>query len=422
MTSLEPQTPSDASDAASSRRVASATKPLAALAVASVLGGSVVLAGAWAFGAFDESAPVAAATPISSTSSSSTTGQTSIDVAEIYRRNAPGVVQITTTARGETQTDPFGNVVPGETQQALGSGFVIDKAGHVVTNFHGVDGATEIEVSFSNQETVSAEIVGTDASTDLAVLKVDVDAKGLTPLSLADSDVVEVGDPVVAIGNPFGLERTATAGIVSALQREVRAPNDFTIDHVIQTDAPINSGNSGGPLIDADGRVIGVNSQIETANGSSGNVGIGFAVPSNTVKSVVAQLLDDGRVDRAFLGVSLQGIEPEVADVLRLASDKGVLVASVRDGSPAAEAGIEGGKTQVVVAGESYEVGGDIIVAIDGNEVTSVDELREAITAHEPGDKVKLTVVRSDGKRQTVTVELTRQPESATPEPETTKP
>jgi S1-C subfamily serine protease len=423
MTSLEPQTPSDASDAASSRRPASATKPLAALAAASVLGGSVVLAGAWAFGAFDEAAPVAEATPISSTSgSSSTTGQTSIDVAEIYRRNAPGVVQITTTARGETQTDPFGNVVPGQTQQALGSGFVIDKEGHVVTNFHVVDGATEIEVSFSNQETVSAEIVGTDASTDLAVLKVDVDAKGLTPLSLADSDVVEVGDPVVAIGNPFGLERTATAGIVSALQREVRAPNDFTIDHVIQTDAPINSGNSGGPLIDSDGRVIGVNSQIETANGSSGNVGIGFAVPSNTVKSVVAQLLDDGRVDRAFLGVSLQGIEPEVADVLRLATDEGVLVASVREGSPAAEAGIEGGTTQVVVAGESYEVGGDIIVAIDGNEVTSVDELRQAITAHEPGDKVKLTVVHSDGKRETVTVQLDRQPESATPQPETANP
>ena len=422
MTSLEPQTPSDASDSASSRRVASSTKPLAALAVASVLGGSVVLAGAWAFGAFDESAPVAEATPISSTSGSPTTGQTSIDVAEIYRRNAPGVVQITTTARGETQTDPFGNVVPGQAQQALGSGFVIDKEGHVVTNFHVVDGATEIEVSFSNQETVSAEIVGTDPSTDLAVLKVDVDAKGLTPLSLADSDDVEVGDPVVAIGNPFGLERTATAGIVSALQREVRAPNDFTIDHVIQTDAPINSGNSGGPLIDADGRVIGVNSQIETANGSSGNVGIGFAVPSNTVKSVVAQLLDDGRVDRAFLGVSLQGIEPEVADVLRLASDKGVLVASVRDGSPAAEAGIEGGDTQVVVAGESYEVGGDIIVAIDGTEVTSVDELREAIAAHEPGDKVKLTVVHSDGKRETVTVELARQPESATPQSQTAKP
>jgi S1-C subfamily serine protease len=183
---------------------------------------------------------------------------------------------------------------------------------------------------------------------------------------------------------------------------------------VIHTDAPINSGNSGGPLIDADGRVIGVNSQIETGNGGGGNVGIGFAVPSNTVKSVVAQLLDDGRVDRAFLGVTLQGIEPEVADVLRLASDKGVLVVSVKDGSPADKAGIKGGDTQVVVAGESYELGGDIIVSIDGKDVTSVDELRQAIAAHKPGDDVKLTVVHSNGKRETVTVELGRQPESAT--------
>src|SRR6185436_10481416 len=153
-----------------------------------------------------------------------------------------------------------------------------------------------IEVSFSNQDTVSARVVGSDPSTDLALLEVDADATALTPLALADSDAVQVGDPVVAIGNPFGLERTATAGIVSALQRKVQAPNNFPIDHVIQTDAPINSGNSGGPLIDADGRVIGVNSQIETGgNGATGNVGIGFAVPSNTVKCVGAQLLDAGR-------------------------------------------------------------------------------------------------------------------------------
>jgi S1-C subfamily serine protease len=415
MNTFDTQPTPDASGEPRSRRIASATKPLAALAVASVLGGSAALVGAWAFGAFDEPAAVAEAIPISSSQGSSSTGATSIDVAEIYRRNAPGVVQITTTSRGAAATDAFGNVVPGQDQQALGSGFVIDKEGHVVTNFHVVDGASEIEVSFSNQETVSAKVVGTDPSTDIALLEVDVDAKGLTPLSLADSDVVEVGDPVVAIGNPFGLERTATAGIVSALQREVRAPNAFTIDHVIQTDAPINSGNSGGPLIDAEGRVIGVNSQIETANGSTGNVGIGFAVPSNTVKSVVAQLLDDGRVDRAYLGVALQGIEPEVADVLRLSTDEGVLVVSVKEGSPADEAGLEGGDTQVVVAGESYEVGGDIIVAIDGKDVTSVDELREAITAHDPGDEVKLTVVHSDGKRETVTVDLGRQPESATP-------
>jgi S1-C subfamily serine protease len=384
------------------------------LAAASLLGGSAALAGAWAVGAFDDTSPATEATPIASQTGSPSTGSsgsTGIDAGEIYRRSGPGVVQITSTSNGSGGTDAFGNPVPDQSQSALGSGFVIDKEGHIVTNFHVVDGASEIEVSFSNQDTVDATLVGTDASTDLALLKVDVDPEALTPLSLADSDAVAVGDPVVAIGNPFGLERTVTAGIVSALQREVRAPNNFTIDHVIQTDAPINSGNSGGPLIDAAGRVIGVNSQIETAQGSTGNVGIGFAVPSNTVKTVVAQLLDSGRVDRAYLGVTLQEVDAEVAGVLRLPADKGVLVGSVQAGSPAAEAGLEAGTTQVVVAGESYQIGGDMIVAVDGKDVSTVDSLRDAIAAHKPGDTVELTVVRADGDRETIEVELGRVPE-----------
>ena len=395
-------------------KVASAAKPVAALVAASLLGGSAALGGAWALGAFDDPAPVAAVAAIPTDSAGTTTGPTTIDVADIYRRSAPGVVQITSTSRGASGTDVFGNPVPGEPQRALGSGFVIDKEGHVVTNYHVVQGATSIEVSFSNQETVSAKVVGTDPSTDLALLDVDVDAKALTPLALADSDQVQVGDPVVAIGNPFGLERTVTAGIVSALQREVSAPNDYTIDHVIQTDAPINSGNSGGPLIDAQGRVIGVNSQIETANGGGGNVGIGFAVPSNTVKSVVAQLLDNGKVDRAFLGVTLQDVEPDVAQVLRLPAKEGVLVASVKPDSPADKAGIVGGDTQVVVAGESYQLGGDMIVAVDGKDVTSVDQLRDTIASHAPGDSVSVTLVNKDGKRSTKSVELTKVPDTPT--------
>jgi len=192
----------------------------------------VALGGAWALGAFDNPAPVEeVAAPIPTDVASTATGPTSIDVAQIYRQSAPGVVQIVSTSRGAASTDLFGNPIPGQTQRALGSGFVIDKEGHVVTNYHVVQGASSIEVSFSNRETVSAKIVGTDPSTDLALLKVDVDAKALTPLTLADSDKVQVGDPVAAIGNPFGLERTVTAGIVSALQREVSAPNDFTIDN-----------------------------------------------------------------------------------------------------------------------------------------------------------------------------------------------
>ncbi len=415
-----PETPSHPDASPTGQRpgkLASAAKPFAALVAASLLGGGAALGGAWLLGGFDESTQVVEAAPIPTDTAASTagaaTGPTTIDVADIYRRSGPGVVQITSTSRGQSGTDLFGNVVPGQPQRALGSGFVIDKEGHVVTNYHVVQGATSIDVSFSNQETVSATIVGTDPSTDLALLHVKMDAKALTPLTLADSDAVEVGDPVVAIGNPFGLERTVTAGIVSALQREVNAPNDYTIDHVIQTDAPINSGNSGGPLIDAQGNVIGVNSQIETANGGGGNVGIGFAIPSNTVKSVVAQLLDDGRVDRAFLGVTLQDVDPDVARVLRLPTEKGVLVASVKPGSPAADAGIVGGDTQVVVAGESYELGGDMIVALDGKSVTSVDELRDAIASHAPGDTVEVTVVHQGGKRETKKVELARLPTDA---------
>jgi S1-C subfamily serine protease len=399
-------------------RFASTARPIAALVAASLLGGSAALGGAWAFGAFDDEAAAPTQTIVAPTPTDSSaqppTGSTAIDVAAIYKRSAPGVVQITSTSQGAPSTDIFGNPIPGESQRALGSGFVIDKDGHVVTNYHVVQGADTIDVSFSNQETVSAKVVGTDPSTDLALLHVDVDAKALTPLVLANSDAVQVGDPVAAIGNPFGLERTVTAGIVSALQRQVSAPNDYTIDHVIQTDAPINAGNSGGPLIDAQGRVIGVNSQIETASGGGGNVGIGFAVPSNTVKSVIAQLLANGKVDRAFLGVTLQDVDANVAQVLRLPATKGVLVASVRAGSPAAKAGIVGGTTQVVVAGQSYDLGGDMIVAVDGKTVTSVDELRDLITAHKPGDTVQITVVDKDGKRTTKSVELTRVPAKLT--------
>ena len=209
-------------------------------------------------------------------------------------------------------------------------------------------------MSFSNRDTVKAEVVGTDASTDLAVLRVATAANALTPLPLGNSDVVRVGDPVVAIGNPFGLDRTVTSGIVSALQRLITAPNRFTIDHVIQTDAPINPGNSGGPLLNARGQVIGVNTQIETGTGSSatGNVGIGFAVPANTVKDVVAQILRTGRVDHAYLGISGQAVTDDVADAYNLPVEAGVLVESVTSSSGADRAGLEGGKTQVVVAGE----------------------------------------------------------------------
>jgi len=398
---------------------------VALAAVAALAGGGVAAVGVHALDASDKTVTTTVEAAPSSTDNGGNSGTTSpgVDanaafarsggksVSSIYKQDAPGVVTITSTVTSSTSGDfnPFG---PGQSQQetAQGSGFVIDKEGRILTNAHVVEGATSVVVAFEDGVSAKATVLGRDSLYDLAVIKVDVPGSELHPLKLGSVTSVQVGDPVVAIGNPFGLDRTVTAGIVSALQREVRAPNNYTIDHVIQTDAPINSGNSGGPLIDAQGAVIGVNSQIETASGGGGNVGIGFAVPSNTVKSVVAQLLADGRVDRAFLGVTLQDVRPNVAGVLRLPADKGVLVGAVKPGSPAAKAGVKGGTTQVVVAGESYQLGGDMIVALNGKPVSSVDELRDAIAAHKPGQTVSLTVVHANGTKATMNVELGRAP------------
>jgi S1-C subfamily serine protease len=392
-----------------SRRSGSNLKPFAALAAAAVLGGGAALGGAAAVGAFDtssttivEPAPSGATTQAAATTSGLTINQ-------IYRRSGPGVVQITSTTGSSTQTDQFGQQFQQPAEEALGSGFVLDKEGHIVTNYHVVQGATRIEVRFSNDDTLKATLVGSDPSTDIALLKVSASARALTPLVLADSDKTEVGDSVVAIGNPFGLERTVTAGIVSAVQRAVTAPNGYAIDHVIQTDAPINHGNSGGPLLNTHGEVIGVNSQIETGGSSDGNVGIGFAVPSNTVKTVVAQLLKSGKVEHAYLGVYAIPITPAVSRSFRLPVDGGLVVQSTTAGSGAAKAGIKGGTKQVVIAGQSFRMGGDVIVAADGKPVTSIDALRDVIAAHTPGDKIELKIYHGQQAR-TATVTLGRQP------------
>ncbi len=377
-------------------------RPYAALLATAFLGGVVAVGAVALLGGLEGDTTVVTETAASSSPSTTTLAGGAMSVNEIYERAASGVVQITSTS---------GNIGGASPQQALGSGFVVDKAGHIVTNYHVIQGADEIRVSFSNRDTVEAQLVGSDPSTDLAVLQVDTSASALTPLPLGDSDEVQVGDPVVAIGNPFGLDRTATSGIVSALQRLITAPNRYTIDHVIQTDAPINHGNSGGPLLNSRAQVIGVNTQIETGGAGSGNVGIGFSVPSNTVKDVIAQIMRTGRVDHAYLGISGQAVNAVVADTYNLPVAKGVLVESVTSESGAGRAGLKGGQTQVVVAGETYVLGGDIIVSFDGKQISSIEQLRDAIAGHKPGDKVSLVIYRG-AKKTGVTVTLARQPAS----------
>jgi S1-C subfamily serine protease len=390
---------------------------VAPLLIAAVVGGGVALAGAEVTGLLDDDTDaVETAGPAEASAPAVFEESSRKSINQIYRESAPGVVQITTTSIATVEPDPFLSPFgfpEQQEQRALGSGFVIDKSGRIVTNAHVVERARKIEVSFSNRDSVEARLVGQDPSTDLAVLKVDVDARALTPLQLGNSDAVRVGDSVVAIGNPLGLERSVTAGIVSALHRPLTAPNDFTIDDVIQTDAAINSGNSGGPLLGANGRVIGVNTAIATGNtGARGNIGIGFAVPINTVRDVASQLIDRGRVEHPFLGVGAQAIDKEIAELFNLPVEKGLLVVRVYEGSGADKAGLRAGDTEVVVAGESYRLGGDVIVEVDGEAVETPQELSQAVAAKKPGDKIKVEAYRGDDKRS-FEVTLGRRPASA---------
>jgi S1-C subfamily serine protease len=391
----------------------------AELVVAAAIGAGLTLGGVAAFAGLDGHTTtvreIVSGGPTSAPASFRSGRPLSIN--QIYRSAAPGVVQVTSTSVVRLENgSPFGFPVPGfnvpqqETQRALGSGFVIDKAGHIVTNYHVIAGARSVEVSFSNHDSMKARVVGKDPGTDIALLKVDARSRALTPLALGDSDTVRVGDSVVAIGNPFGLDRSVTAGIVSALQRQIQAPNSYAIDHVIQTDAAINHGNSGGPLINANGRVVGVNAQIETgqAGEAGGNVGIGFAIPINTVRTVVAQLLKTGSVEHASLGITGVAITPEIANVFHFPVSHGVLVATVKAGSGAAKARLHAATTQAVVAGDTWPIGGDLIVKADGQTISSLARLRDLIAAKKPGDTLQLEIYRGT-KKMTVNAKLGRQ-------------
>jgi S1-C subfamily serine protease len=380
------------------------------LLVVAVIGGALALGGAALFGKLGSHTTIKeVSTPAAtSTVSQRPAASKGLSAEQIYQEDGPGVVQITATSVTPAQTDPF-NLFPTAPQesQSLGSGFVIDRAGHIVTNYHVIEGAQKVQVSFSGQDQIPATVVGKDPSTDIAVLKVDTHSRALTPLALGDSDAVRVGDTVYAIGNPFGLTRTLTAGIVSAVGRQIFSPNGLPVERAIQTDAAINHGNSGGPLLDAEGRVIGVTSQIQTGSNdaNSGNVGIGFAIPINTVKDVASQIISSGQARHAFLGISTAAVTSQLAQTFNLPTDHGLLVQDVTAGSAADKAGIKAGTTSVVVNGESYMVGGDIITKVDGKPITSSQQLFYIVLGKQPGDKLTLQLMHKNQTR-TVTVTL----------------
>jgi S1-C subfamily serine protease len=325
-------------------------------------------------------------------------------VADIYKDEGRGVVFV--QARGVSE-EPSIFGLPRREGVATGSGFVVDDDGTILTNAHVVEGSEDVTIRFGEQgEGIDADVKGRDPSTDLAVLKVDSDdLKDVRPLPLGDSSKVEVGNPVVAIGNPFGFTRTVTTGIVSARQRQITAPNGFPIRNVIQTDAAINPGNSGGPLLDGDGRVIGINSQIATGGGG-GSVGIGFAVPVNTAKDLLPQLRKGGKIERAYLGIEMTAVTDELAKDLNLPVEQGALIQSVVPDGPADDAGLRGGRTPT---GEGIAAGGDLLVKVDGQEVKTPDDVATAIADDKPGDRIEVEYFRGDDRKST-NVELGKRP------------
>jgi putative serine protease PepD len=341
-----------------------ATVAVAALAGAGAGAGAVALSQ----GSTHTTTTVLAA----STSGASNIADATLSVGQIAKTATPAVVEIDATSAGSAT--PFGG--QGSTQSAEGTGFVYDTKGDIVTNDHVVAGSSSVSVKLTDGSTYKATVVGADPSTDIAVIHVNAPASKLVPLTLGDSSSVAVGDGVVAIGNPFGLDDTVTSGIVSAINREITSPDNSPIEGAIQTDAAINHGNSGGPLLNAKAQVIGITSQIQSDSG--GNDGIGFAVPSNTVKTIAAELISSGKAEHALLGVNVK------------TGTNGVSVADVQSGSAAAGAGLKAG---------------DVITAVGGTTVTTAEQLRAIIDAHQPGDKLSLTLLRT-GSTKTVTATL----------------
>jgi len=321
--------------------------------------------------------------------------------ARIYRELSPGVVNITTVV---INYDFFFNPVPG---QGTGSGSIIDKQGHILTNYHVIEKADQVQVTLADGGKFSARLIGADPNNDLAVIKIDAPSDRLTVIPFGNSSDLVVGQKVLAIGNPFGLDRTLTVGIVSSLGRSVRAQNGRLMRGIIQTDAAINPGNSGGPLLDTNGRMIGVNTAIFSPGG--GNIGIGFAIPVEAAKKVVPQLVARGYVSRSWLGISGQDVTPEIAQALNLPAPGGILIAQVIKGSPAEEAGLRGGRKAVQIFNQRLLIGGDLIIKVEGQEAAGMEGLANFVESRNPGESLQFTILR-DGKPHQVKVILREWP------------
>jgi len=335
------------------------------------------------------------------------------NAAEIYERAAPGVVTIVSIF------DASDSILGGSAGQ--GSGFVVSDDGEIITNAHVVTNggkgngggdpkpAKQVYVEFADRNRVAAQVVGFDPDADVALIKVNPEEVELRPLELSGRNAVAVGEPVAAIGSPFGERQSLSVGVISANDRTIESLTDFSIDHAIQTDASINPGNSGGPLLDAESKVIGINQQIETNSGS--NSGVGFAIPVSAVRYSLEQLREGGEVEYAYLGVSTQALWPQLADELGIDADAGAVISEVVDGGPADKAGLQGSDDQITFQGSQVDTGGDVILSVDGQRLVEESDLAELVSQRRPGTTVTLEILRDDG-REEIEVELDARPEN----------
>jgi len=362
----------------------------------------------------DESSTGASATPATTQQVVIQSSSGDFNPAQIYKDVSPGVVTIISVFNGGGNS-----LLGGGSQAGQGSGFVVDKDGDIVTNAHVVTSgghlngggtpqeAKQVFVEFGDHNRVPADVVGFDADADVALIKVDPDGLDLEPVQLSNRSAFAVGEPVAAIGSPFGETQSLSIGVISATGRTVEGITNFGIDDAIQTDASINPGNSGGPLLDGEGDVIGINEQIASSSGS--NSGVGFAIPVTSVRYSLDQLRGDGKVDYAFLGVTSESLYPQLAEHLGIDSETGALITDVVGGSPADDAGLKGSTGETTFQLQHVKTGGDVVIAVDGKPVFQNNDLSVLIAQHKPGDTVKLDVLR-DGHHATVDVTLGSRP------------